>query len=148
MDKIKNKKTHILVAVYIVFVIIELFFYVPYHNIQVFTSNQNVPHTEIIGSGYATMTDISYDKAYVKNIRSSKTGKRLDTSQLFMNVSITTVVAVAVYFLFLNEKNKEIKGMPILDVNSLAFCTDEEIYQAQQDYARKMAEFVKNNKIK
>lgn len=106
MDKIKIYKTHIFVAVYIALVIIELFFYVPYHTIQVFTSNQNVPHTEIIGSGYARMIDITYDNAYVKNKLSSATGKRVDTSQLFMNVSITTIVAAVVYFLFLNEKKK------------------------------------------
>ena len=144
MDKIKNNKSHILVAVYVFFLIIELFFYVPYHNIQMFVSRENVPHTEIIGSGYTTMNDITTDNAYVKNRLSSETGKMVNTPQLFLNVSITTVLAIVIYFLL--QKDEKVNEMPILDINTLAFMTDEEIKQAQRDYARKMAEYVKRNK--
>ena len=44
-----------------------------------------------------------------------------------------------------NEENliEEAMQMPTLDVNGLAFATEEEIAQAQADYANKMAEFVK-----
>lgn len=106
MDKIKIYKKHILIAVYVILIIIELFFYVPYHNIQVFKSKQNVPHTEIMGSGYSTMSEISKDNAYIKNNENTNSGKRVDTSQVFINVSITTGLAVVVYFLFLHE-NKQ-----------------------------------------
>lgn len=145
MDKIKNNKSHILVAVYVFFLIIELFFYVPYHNIQMFVSRENVPHTEIIGSGYTTMNDITTDNAYVKNRLSSETGKMVNTPQLFLNVSITTVLAIVIYFLL--QKDEKVNEMPTLDINSLAFYTSEEIEQAQRDYARKMAEYVKRNKL-
>ena len=33
--------------------------------------------------------------------------------------------------------------MPVIDTNILAFGTDEEVAQAQRDYARKMYEYVK-----
>ena len=145
MKKSEFKKTHILVAVYVFFLIIELFFYVPYHNIQMFVSRENVPHTEIIGSGYTTMDDITTDNAYVKNRLSSETGKMVNTPQLFLNVSITTVLAIVVYCLL--QKDEKVNEMPILDINALAFLTEEEIAQVQRNYARKMAEYVKRNKL-
>lgn len=46
-----------------------------------------------------------------------------------------------------NEENlvEEALQMPTLDVNGLAFATEEEIAQAQAEYAQKMAEFVKGD---
>ena len=46
-----------------------------------------------------------------------------------------------------DKKNEEAEEMPILDVDALAFATEEEIAQAQRDYANKMAEYVKRNKL-
>lgn len=141
MQNIKMKKTHILVAVYAALIIIELFFYVPYHSIQIFKTTKNVPHTETIGSGYATMADITNDNASIQNNERTSTGKVVNTSQLFINVSITTILAMAIYLLL--PKEEEVKELPVLDVNALAFATDEEINQAQQDYAKKVYEYVK-----
>ena len=50
----------------------------------------------------------------------------------------------------LSKKNEEqlieeALQMPTLDVNGLAFATEEEIAQAQAEYAQKMAEFVKGD---
>ncbi len=150
MKNSETKKTHILIAVYIFLIVIELFFYVPYHKIQIFTTENNVPHTEIIGSGYATMEDIEYDKALTGTVSKSRTaGKRVDTLQLFINISITTVLAIAIYFLMQKKEKKTIEEnipIPVLDINGLAFATEEEIVQAQQDYARKIVEYVKRNK--
>lgn len=151
-DKDKFKKTHILIAIYIVLIVVELFFYVPYNNIEIFVSQQNVPHTEIIGSGYSTMDDISRDNACINEKETSNkkklisaTGKVVNTSQLFMNVSITTVLAIALYFIL--QKNEAVKEMPLLDINGLAFADEKTILQAQQDHAKKVAEYVKRNKL-
>ena len=153
MGKIKAFKTHILIAVYAILIIIELFYCVPYDNIQIFRSKQNVPHTAIVGSGYATMTEIKNDKVYVdtKNSHSvsywtSEIGKQVNTSQLFMNISVTTILAVAIYFIFQKNKmrkNKETKEIPILDINALAFADEETVKKAQREYAEKMAEYLK-----
>ena len=145
MKGLEFKKTHILITVYIFLIVTELIFYVPYHNIQIFKSNQNVPHTEIVGSGYATMDDITNDNAYIDYHNKTSTGKIVNTPQLFLNVSITTVLAIVIYFLL--KKDEEVNELPILDINALAFLTDEEIKQVQRDYARKMAEYVKRNKL-
>ena len=145
MKDFRVKKTHILIAAYIILIIVELFFYVPYNDIQIFKSKQNVPHTEIVGSGYAKMADISNNNAYMENNERTSSGKIVNTSQLFMNVSITTVVAIAIYFIL--PKKNEIKELPILDVNALAFSTEEEVEQAQQDYAKKMYEYVKQKRL-
>ena len=49
-----------------------------------------------------------------------------------------------------NEENliEEAMEMPTLDVNGLAFATEEEVAQAQADYAKQMAEFVKAGVMK
>ena len=49
-----------------------------------------------------------------------------------------------------NEENiiEEAMQMPALDVNALAFMTDEEIAQKQNEYAQQMAEFVKAGVMK
>ena len=43
---------------------------------------------------------------------------------------------------------EEALAMPTLDVNGLAFATEEEVAQAQQEYARQMAELVKAGVMK
>ena len=141
MKKTKSKKTHILVAVYIALIIIELFFCVPYHRIQTFVSVQNVPHTEVVGSGYTTMLEISNDDARYKGEHYSNTGKKVDTPQLFMNVSITTVLAIAIYLI--QHKKEKVKKLPVLDINALAFADEATIAQAQRDYAKEIYEYVK-----
>ena len=142
------KKTHILIAVYIFLIVVELFFYVPYHNIQIFKSKQKVPHTVVVGSGYASMSNIKKDKAYTAErypLAPSEVGKTVNTPQIFMNVSITTVLAIVTYLLM--QKEEQVNEMPVLDVNELAFATEEEIEQAQREYARKMYAYVKNKEI-
>lgn len=49
-----------------------------------------------------------------------------------------------------NEENiiEEAIQMPTLDVNGLAFATDEEVAQRQSDYAKQMAEFVRGDIMK
>ena len=139
--KNRFKRTHILVAVYVAFIILELFFCVPYHKIQIFVSSQSVPHTEIVGSGYTTMLDISNDDARFRSNDYPNIGKKVNTPQLFMNVSTTTFLVVAIYFLL--QKKETIEELPVLDVNALVFCTEEQIAQAEREYARKMYEYVK-----
>ena len=49
-----------------------------------------------------------------------------------------------------NEEHiiEEAFTMPTLDINGLAFATDEEVAMRQQEYAQKMAEFVKGGMMK
>lgn len=108
VKKNRLKTTYIIVAVYIILIMFESIFCVPYHRIQIFRSNQNVPHTEIVGSGYATIYEIESSRGYMSNSDTSSIGKIVNTPQLFMNVSITTFLAVAMYFILQNnEKVKE-----------------------------------------
>lgn len=148
MKKLRLEKTHFLIAIYIILIATELFFYVPYHSIQVFLSKQNVPHTEIIGSGYTTMADITRDDTYIeKNKNISDVGKKVNTSQIFINVSITTVLAVAIYFLLPKKEKKIVEEnvpIPVLDVDSLTFADEETIKQVQEEYARQMVEYIKS----
>ena len=145
MKKNTSKKPYILIAIYVMLVIYELLFFVPYHQIQTFVSEQNVPHTEIIGSGYTTIFSISSDTAQVLSHATRSSGKRVNTPQLLINISITTFLAVAIYFLM--QKNEKMNNIPELDFESIAFSTEEEVKQAQKDYAIKMYEYVKGKEF-
>ena len=142
MKKNRFKKTYILIAAYILLIIIELFFCVPYNRVQIFISTQNVPHTEVVGNGYSTMSEIGleYTQKYGRN-EGRMSAKQVNTPQLFMNISITTFLAVAMYFIL--QKDEKINNIPELDFESIAFSTEEEVKQAQKDYARKMYEYIK-----
>lgn len=144
----KIKKTHILIAVYAIIIIAELFFYVPYNKIQIFRTKNNVPHTETIGSGYTSMADIEDNNAnFQEKAYTSSEGKIVNTSQLAINVSATTIVAVAIYFLLKKNDNVNIDAymdeIPVLDINSLAFADEETLIKAQQDYAKQLVEYIK-----
>lgn len=150
MKNSKTKKIHFLIVAYIILIVTELFFYVPYHNIQIYSSKENVPHTAIIGSGYATMANITKDNAYVDEGHtawaSSGLGKIVNTPQLVINVSITTILAIGLYFLLQKKEKKTIEDnepMPELDLDSLAFA-DKETQQAEMaKYTQKLTEYIK-----
>ena len=142
MKKHKIEKIHILIAAYIVLIIIELFLCVPYHTIQVFKSKQNVPHTEIVGSGYSTISDISSSDAYVFANRDTSIGKRVNTAQVFINVTVTTFLAVAIYFLFLHKKKKPAvvptgsaigKQLSLFDYTDICETEAEELMNCQEE---------------
>lgn len=148
MNKIRMKKTHILIVVYIILIVTELFYFVPYHDIDIFISNQNVPHTVITNCGYMTMDDMRYNYRQFDNKRNIISDRVVNTPQLIINVSITTLLAAAIFFLL--QKNEKVKRMPdmeipVIDVNALAFATEDEIQKAQQDYAKQMVEYIKRN---
>lgn len=134
MLKNKIEKIHILIATYIVLIIIELFFCVPYHNIQIFKSSQNVPHTEITGSGYSTIFDIADSDAYIYEHENTRSGKKVNTPQIFINISITTALSVAIYFLFIHKKKKPV-GVQTGNVmgEQLSLFEDTEIFESEAD---------------
>ena len=199
MKKSELKKTHILIVAYIILIVTELFLYVPYHSIQIFRSDQNVPHTEIIGNGYVPLAEIRKDKAWLANNDKTTTGKRVDSGQLVTNLFMTTISAIFIYFIFIYLEDKAkvlevevdalkkenemlnrnvgylykdnrilceyktsilrlkkalaeiadgsnmqyIEEIPTLDINALAFEDEDTIANAQAEYARKMAEYIK-----
>lgn len=101
-----KKKKYTFICTYILLLIIELFFYVPYEKIVIFLSDKNVPHTEIIGNGYETLDDIRYDNVFPINNGKTATGKRVDSGQLLINLSATTIIALFVYLIFIYSGDK------------------------------------------
>ena len=96
-----------LIVAYVAVLLFEVFLCVPYHKIQVFKSAQNVPHTEIIGSGYDTVFNISNNTAVLHNNKDSATGKRINSQQLFINILLTT--GVFSVLCFIKRKNNPIE---------------------------------------
>lgn len=85
------------------------FLCVPYHKIQIFKSAQNVPHTEIIGSGYDTVFDISNNTAVLHNNKDSAIGKRINAQQLFINLLLTICIFTVLYVI--KRKNNPIEEL-------------------------------------
>ena len=123
--KRKITKAIILIAAYALLMIVELFFYVPYERIEVFISKQNVPHTEIIGNGYASL---SYIDGYPSKEKTSIEAKRVDVPRLLTSVTATTLVAAAIFFLFIINDERPHKG----DLLNDAINTAETAMQASQ----------------
>lgn len=107
--KIKNG---VFIGLYVLILVIELFFCVPYEEIEIFRSKQNVPHTEILKDGYATLDEIGKDEPWVSNKDKISIGKRVDSGQLMKNLFLTTLIAAAIYFIFVHsaDKIREIKA--------------------------------------
>lgn len=99
-------KKHIVIGAYVLLLIIELFFYVPYEKIEIFRSDQNVPHTEIIGNGYTSLYEIKYDEAWLAINERTTTGKRVDFGQMALNLFSTTMVIILIYIAFIYSENK------------------------------------------
>ena len=98
------KSVHILIALYIVTLVVELFIYVPYNNIQILVSQQNVAHIEIIGNGYSTMKDIDDHSASIASKGKPSEGQVVNSQQLLLNVVLTTIVFSAIYFYFIFKR--------------------------------------------
>lgn len=99
-------KKYIFIAVYILSLIIELFFYVPYEQIEVFRSKQNVPHTEVVGNGYIPIDEIRKDAVQIEKNDKIATGKRVDSKQLIINLFSTTMLALWIYLIFIHSDEK------------------------------------------
>lgn len=149
--KIKINKLYVFIAAYVIVLLIESFLCVPYERIEIFRSNQNVPHTEITGSGYATLSDISSDSVVMGNSGFNATGRRVDTSQVLINLVFTTIVFVAIYFIFLHKKKddkpkyRQLSILPIepptIDFNGLAFADEATQQKAIAKYTADMFEY-------
>lgn len=98
--------THTLIVIYAIMLVIELLCCVPYERIEIFRSEQNVPHTEIIGSGYSSIIEISSNDAYMYSNQSTSSGKRVNTPQLATNLIVTTFVMAVLYFMLVVRKKK------------------------------------------
>ena len=149
--KNKSKKTVALIIVYVILVVAQLFLCVPYNAIVVSLTKQNVLYSEVVGSGYSTLSDIQYDRAnFIRD--DYDYGKKVNTPQLAVNLTITTIVVSAMYFLFIFKKETKEQDtckqqsieLPYIDFNDLAFADEETQRKVQQDYAEAMYRFVKN----
>lgn len=104
--KHKLNGIRVLFVLLTVLLIIECVFCVPYDNIEIFRSEQNVPHSEIIGSGYATIFDIADDDALIYGTNWTAAGKKVSTPRLTINISVTLLLFAMVYLLFFRDNKK------------------------------------------
>ncbi len=149
--KIRINRLYIFIAAYVVVLLAELFLCVPYEKIEIFRSNQNVPHIAITGSGYASLSNIASDSAFMGNGNLIAAGKRVSTSQLLTNLVFTTIVFVAVYFMLLHKKRNDKPKYrqlsflpaepPTIDINGLAFADELTQQKAIAKYTADMFEY-------
>lgn len=123
--KTKLNRIKVLFVLLVAMLIVECIFFVPYDNIEIFRSEQNVPHSEIIGSGYATIFDIADDHALVYGSNWTAAGKRVSTSRLTINIAVTLILFIAVYFLFFGESKKSSTPEMISEIERLRLKNQE-----------------------
>lgn len=111
----KTIKSLALIAVYIILIISEIFMYVPYEEITIYVSRQNVPHTEITGNGYSSMKEIENFETIKNKKENSTTERRVDNAQLRNNIAVTTIIALLLYFLFFFKKSNEKEQVSLFD---------------------------------
>lgn len=151
---LRNLSKFILVAIYVAVIILQMIYFVPCKKMIMRLSNDGTSHLNTIGNSYATIFEI--EKSFKVNEEDGKqaTCKTIDTQQLFINTMLTTIIAGAIYFLFLYKNDKkssviaktetEVVEPPYIDLNELAFADPEEQKKAQKDYADAMYRYVKS----
>lgn len=149
------------VAILITSLILQMMYFLPYEKVAILISAQNVPHTIVMETGYTSLTELqndTYDSVYeVEKIKEFDiVSKRINTSQLATNIALTTgiltIIYLAIYFLFLYNKEKkkpiitktEVVEPPYIDFNELAFADPETQEKVQKDYAEAMYRYVKS----
>lgn len=101
-------KPLVIVLVYIALMVAETRYVVPYERVEIFTSNQNVPHTEVLESGYTTYKNaLSKPIKAIKNRKDQSTGTRINNKQLTVNLLSTT--ALFAFVLFITKDKKKTK---------------------------------------
>jgi hypothetical protein len=93
-----------------------------------------VPHTEIIGNGYTSIVEIENDTAqFYENKYTSNEGKIVNTSQIAINVSITSFLAAGTYLFFMRRKPKQTVVENTVNTNEVvARATQEKETQLKQ----------------
>ena len=145
----------LLLVVWIALLVAELIYFVPCKKNMMRLSDDGTSHLNTIGNSYASIFEI--EKSYEVNEENGRQAycKTVDTAQVFINVSLTTIVAGVVYFLLIHKKEKNCKNtnkrelleLPHIDFNELAFADKETQEKARQVYAEAMYRYVKS-KIK
>lgn len=95
-------------AVYITLLIVESVFIVPYNSVMGAKLKDGALETIIIGSGYSSMFEIESNSIRFPATTKLSNGRIVNTNQLLINLSITTLAFVAAcYLLKSGESNSK-----------------------------------------
>lgn len=168
LTKIANKIILFVIFVaYVIALVFQMIYFVPYEKVATFISAQNVPHTIVMENGYTSIIDGIDDRytsiaeleqdEYLQSEKGTIISKRIDTAQIVTNVIVTTLIAGAIYgaiyFLFIFKKEKEYifideqetkKHLPILNFEELAFADPETQEKTRKDYEDAIYRYVKS----
>ena len=149
---LRNLSKFLLLIVWVALLVIQMIYFVPYKRTYLRLSDDGVSHSTITGNGYASLLEI--EESFKVNEKDGKVAycKTIDTPQLAINLSLTTIVVGAMYFLFIfkkensykNIKKQKINEVPYLNFDKLAFADEETQIQIQKDYAEAMYRYVKS----
>lgn len=146
---LRKLSTFLLFTAWIALLVAQMIYFVPCKKMYLVLSDDNVSHATVVGNGYASIFEIEESfKAQEGNGRHASC-KTIDTPQLAINVTLTTILTGAIYFLFIfkkvNNSNKQkITKLPVLNFDELAFADEETKEQLQKEYAEAMYHYIKS----
>ena len=104
--KVFSDKLKTTIILYIIAVVIQCTLIVPCHRIEVFISEQNVPHSEITRYDYYSLSDITGFSRTTSDDEYFRCWQ-INYEQLYMQLTLTTITAVLIYIYLLQQrKNK------------------------------------------
>lgn len=114
----KNKALTCTIITYVILIGVQMFLFLPYNVVEIFVTEQYVPHETVIGSGYSTIFDIATNTAELPSrvnhssktgLIERKTGKVINVSQLLINLTFITLGAGAFYLPLYAKYKSELK---------------------------------------
>lgn len=109
---VANMRNKIIPTLYIVVLLIQILFFVPYGKYTMFTSSQNVPHTELVSTKYDSIFEDYYNEYGLTKDKELSNNKntvfyfyKLNIPQFAVQIIITTLIFGSLYLI--TYKNKE-----------------------------------------
>lgn len=134
-------------AVFILVAIIIQLLYVPHRIYEVNFSSQNVPHLTSKYILYNWVGESYYDTYKGEIYITSK----IAFDVIALQITVTLLIALTLYILLYAAIKKERKKQscnnstpPILNVNTLVISDEETVKAMQEEYAIKMADYIKS----
>lgn len=140
----------ILLVVYVIAIVLQMIYFVPCEKLYLVLSDNNTSHATVTGNSYNSIFEI--EKSFKPKEDNGRHAycETIDTPQLAINLSFTTIVAIATYFLFIFKKDNDYKNTkkqefiepPYLNFDELAFADEETQIKVQKEYAEAMYRYV------
>jgi hypothetical protein len=97
----------ILIIVYVAVLVLQMVYFVPYEEMMVKKSNNNELTQCVVGNGYTSLLKLENTFVIEDEYVNQASCKHIDSPQLVVNVTLTTIIATAIYFMFIHKTKND-----------------------------------------